>query len=229
MAVAGAWGALRRKTPRAVRRAAWRTLTALRRTEPGLLMRYGSANVPEPLDPPPGYELRSWQPGDDEEWIELLNASGSFGQWDHERLATEAEGLVRTAQFFIVHRQHLVAATGILERQLDRLPGLELAWVVRHPSFKERRLGRCTVIRALRSALEWSPPRPIFLYTDDERLTAIEIYLELGFIPDLESHKSYPRRWQAVNAALALRKTAALSEETPAAGGHEVPASPAGQ
>lgn len=192
-------------------------------------MRYGSAIAPEPFDPPPGYELRPWQSGDDEKWIDLLNASGSFGKWDRERLATESQGLVRSAQYFMVHQQRLVAATGILERPLDRLPGLELAWVVRHPAFKERGLGRCTVIRALRAALEWSPPHPIFLYTDDERLTAIEIYLELGFIPDLESHKSYPRRWEAVAKALTWRSAAAVSEETSATGGDRVPDSRSGQ
>lgn len=201
----------------------------LRRQRPGLLMRYARPAAPTEIEAPAGYEIRAWRPGDDEGWVDLLNASGAFGSWTPARLAAETRGLLREAQFFAVQEGKLVAATGILARSLRRKPALELAWVARHPAHGGKELGRAVVIRALRAALALPGRRPVHLYTDDHRLTAIAIYLDLGFVPDLRSHRSYPGRWEAVFRALARRgQRATGSGEAAADRGEDGPASAPG-
>lgn len=201
--------AVRKRIPRPIRSLGWRTLQRLRNPAPGLLMHYeGPATLPMPVAPE-GHILRTWQPGDDESWITLLNDSQTFGAWDAERLEVEMATLVREAQFFVVQGEALVAATGIHARKLDGRDAFEVGWVVRHPRHSGRGLGRITVQAALSIAQEVEPHRRVFLYTDDYRLTAIQMYLDLGFVPDLQKHPRYAERWDRVRAELARREAAA--------------------
>lgn len=199
---AGAW---RGRLPRPVRAVGWRTFNLIRRTRPGLLMRYAASVPPAEIEPPTGYEVRAWRYSDREPWLELMNSSGSFGEWDSARLEQENRGMLPEAQMFVQHAGRLVAATGALDRPLRNKPALEMAWVTRDPSQSGKGLGRLVFVRALRAVLEQHPGTPVYLYTDDERLTAIQLYLELGFVPDLRSHRSYPRRWERAFVALARR------------------------
>ena len=210
--------------------AAWRMLHIVRRERPALLMRYVRLEPPREAAIPPGYQIRSRQPGDDDRWVELLQACATFGDWDLDRLASEMRGLLRDVQFFAIHDGMLVASTGILERQLRGRPGLELAWVARHPEHRGNLLGLSVTVRALRAGLASSPGRPIHLHTDDHRLTAIGMYLDLGFAPDLTGHRSFPRRWEAVFRDLVRRRERSIgSGEATAGGGDDGPAPAPGQ
>ena len=167
-----------------------------------------------------GYEIRTWQPGDNEQWVALLEATGTFGKWSSERLAAETVGLIRDAQFFAVQGATIVAATGLVSRPLAGRPALEVAWVARHPAHRGHELGRSLVVRALRAAEEMPGSAPIYLYTDDHRLTAIDLYLDVGFVPDLTRHRSYPARWEEVfrGACVPRAKGSQLSEDWPGSG-----------
>jgi GNAT superfamily N-acetyltransferase len=164
----------------------------------------GSAPSPSHVASP--YTVRAWRPGDEAGWVALLHESGAFGDWDLARLKQETRGLVPEAQFFACHEGQIVAATGVLDRPLGGQPGLEIAWVVRHPRHAGHELGLAVTTRALRAAAELRPPRPIYLYTDDHRLTAVAMYLKLGFVPDTRAHHSYAARWEAVLSALQSRE-----------------------
>ena len=210
---------LRKHTPKPLRTVAWRTLNLFQRGRPALLMRHVTI-VPAAVVPPSGYEIRTWQPGDNEQWVALLEATGTFGKWSSERLAAETVGLIRDAQFFAVHGATIVAATGLVSRLLAGRPALEVAWVARHPAHRGHELGRSLLVRALRAAEEMPGSRPIYLYTDDHRLTAIDLYLDVGFVPDLTRHRSYPARWEEVFRGLACRRRRAASsaEDRPGSG-----------
>ena len=195
----------REQVPKPIRSVAWRAWVRLKPAEPGLLMRYAPSKPPKEQESPPGYEIRVWRPGDECRWVALLNASGSFGEWDLRRLKRENRGLVSEAQVFASHDGRLVAATGVLERPLRGKSALEMAWVTRDPSHTGKGLGRAVFVRSLRKISELRQRMPVYLYTDDHRLTAIAMYLELGFVPELRSHKSYPSRWERVFVDLARR------------------------
>lgn len=212
-----------------IRSAAWRALQVARRERPGLLMHYVPEGAPDEVAAADGYEIRAWQPGDEDAWVELMVASGAVGEWDLARLNRETRGLVRRAQFFAVWDRTLVAATGILDRPLRGRPALELAWVVRHPAHVGNQLGLAVITRALRAALALPGERPVYLYTDDHRLTAIAIYLDLGFAPDLSSHRSFRARWEAVFRALALRGRRRVAGSASPDGRGDAPGSPSGK
>ncbi len=183
-------------------------------------MIHGGGEVPAPAVTRDGYTLRQWQPGDDPGWVALLNESGAFGDWDEARMGVEMVGLLRECQYFAVCGTKLVAGAGVLERSLHKRTAMEIGWVVRDPSFKGQQLGLGVTLAALKSAQGVASGRPIYLYTDDHRLAAIEMYLDLGFIPDLHSHRGYPKRWERVFKELALRRrTIDLPQPVPDFGG----------
>ena len=191
----------------------WTTLQWLKHERPGLLMVHEGPGLPF-VAPPLGsdIELRSWEPGDDAGWIALLNANGSFGSWDLDRLATETAGLIKEGQYFAVSAGKLAAGAGVLERPLSGQPALEIGWVVRHPEFKRKGLGLSVTLAALDYALNTAANRTVYLYTDDHRLTAISMYLDLGFQPRIRSHRSYAKRWDKVFRDLAARNESGLTE-----------------
>ena len=172
---------------------------------PGLLMRYTPASPPGEVAVPEPYTVRPWREGDDAGWIALFNASGEFEKWTEERLRREMRGLVREAQYFACHGDEIVAATGVLDRKLEGERAWEIAWVVRHPAHTGARLGAAVLAAATAAAVGLPERRPVFLYTDDHRLTAIELYLELGYEADLEAHAEYRERWAQVRERLAHR------------------------
>ena len=168
-------------------------------------MRFARTAPIKDAAPPPGYAVRAFRPGDEREWLALLNASGAFGDWDELRLSRETRDLLPEAQMFAEQEGRLVAATGVLERPLRGKPALEMAWVTRDPRDAGNGLGRTVFVRSLHAIRELYPRTPVYLYTDDHRLTAIAMYLDLGFAPELRSHKSYPVRWERVFIELARR------------------------
>jgi mycothiol synthase len=188
---------------RQLRRFGWSTYRRVRpEGPPGLLMFYRPAVAPPATVLPEGYALRRWQPGDDAMWLDLLNANGEFGQWTPERLAKENRTLVSEGQFFIEHRGRIVATSGLYDRPVRRKPAWEVGWVAAHPEHRGIGLGRAVVSAVVTEAIA-RDRRPVFLFTDDFRLPAISIYLDLGFTPSLTSNRRYPRRWEAVYADIA--------------------------
>lgn len=205
--------------PRPVRAIGWNALQWVKHETPALLMLHVGGELPARTFVADGYALRRWQPGDDSGWIALLNQSGAFGGWDEQRLARETAGLLRESQYFALSGSKLVAGAGVLERPLREHSALEIGWVVRDPDYKDKHLGLRVTEAALIHAREVAGARPVYLYTDDHRLTAIEMYVDLGFVPDLHSHRSYARRWERVFRELALRRrTSGLAKPAPGGG-----------
>ncbi|MCC7263040.1 MAG: GNAT family N-acetyltransferase [Candidatus Latescibacteria bacterium] len=165
-------------------------------------LRMGYLHPVPPLTPtwPAGYQLRSFQPGDEASWAALLNANGELGEWNPERVAgVMAGGLVR--QFFAVAPTgELAACAGVHEVDLDGTEYWEIGWVAAHPAHRGSGLGGLVTGAATAYALTLAK-RPIMLRTDDFRLPAIKVYLRLGFTPLLD-HPSYPERWRLLAARL---------------------------
>ena len=74
-----------------------------------------------------------------------------------------------------------------------------------HPDHRGFGLGILALPRGLAPLARNADFRSVQLLTDDVRLTAIHIYLKLGFRP-LMSHESYPARWEAVMETLAQHR-----------------------
>ncbi len=148
---------------------------------------------------PPGYELRTFRPGDEAGWVALLNANGELGDWNLERVSgVLAGGLVE--QFFAVGPAVLAACAGVHDVVLDGATYWEIGWVASHPGHRGNGLGQLVTGAAAVHA-QGLASRPIMLRTDDFRLPAIKVYLRLGFEPLLD-HPSYPERWRLLAARL---------------------------
>ena len=117
-----------------------------------------------------------WQmpPG---QWADLVN------EWVAESMV-----LLRVEGF-------AVAAACALRRTDD---WIELAWVAVVPAFRGRGLGRAVCAALLARVLELGHVR-LFGSTQDARLPALRIYLDLGFAPVYRAEKV--ARWQAICAA----------------------------
>lgn len=166
---------------------------------PQLRMRYSLSDPPQVGALAPGYALRKFRPGDEEGWVELLNANQELGEWSGERIAGVLKGGL-VAQFFAMAGPQLVACAGVHDIQLDGTSYWEIGWVAAHPQHRGKGLGQQVTAAAIAAALRL-PPRPIILRTDDFRLPALKVYLKLGFTP-LYDHPSYPERWRLIAGRL---------------------------
>jgi len=152
---------------------------------------------------PPGYILRTWREGDAEGYRALMTAAG-FDSWATE---DKVPGVLKTALpeglFFVVHEAtgRIAATTVAGHAACDEHPfGGELGWVAVDPAHRGRRLSAATcaaVVRRFRDA----GFRRIYLKTDDRRLPALRVYLDLGFVPFLHG-QDMEGRWRKVFSEL---------------------------
>ena len=164
---------------------------------PQLILWYGREAAPS-LPEIAGYRLRTYQPGDEEGWLALLQANGELGRWDRQRLEDVLAGT--RVQLFVEFEGQIAACTGCNDRTRELRPCWEIGWVAVHPDFQGRGLGKLIVAAAVAQAKALGP-RPIYLLTDDFRIPALRCYLKLGFLPN-NGHPSYPRRWADIFARL---------------------------
>ena len=191
---------------------------------PQLILWYGREVAPD-LPEIEGCRLRTYQPGDEEGWLALLQANGELGRWDRQRLENVLEET--RVQLFVECEGQIVACTGCNYRSpfhrsgrplsptgtRELRPCWEIGWVAVHPDFQGRGLGKFIVGAAVAQAKELGP-WPIYLHTDDFRIPALRCYLKLGFAPN-NSHPSYPRRWADIFARLGADYQALKPEFVP--------------
>ena len=133
---------------------------------------------------PDGYLLRTFRAGDEAAYLDLMHKAG-FDYWTRENL----DGVVKNAGpegvFFVEHvdSSRIVATAMGWCRPHERFPeGHEMGWVAAMPAHRGRGLGRVVVAASTRAMLEHGA-RTIYLLTDDWRLPALRIYLEVGYVP----------------------------------------------
>lgn len=153
---------------------------------------------------PAGYALRPYRPGDEESWAELLELAG-FSNWTAEKCRVYLEEPNRRRGSHLVERDgRVVAATFATPHGEDPDIGF-LDYVIAHPEHRNRRLGRAVCTGVMRYFAAAGRSR-IRLLTDDWRLPAIKLYLNLGFQP-IMSRADMPLRWEAIFAQLKQRAT----------------------
>lgn len=151
----------------------------------------------------PGYGLRPFRPGDEEDWVGILS-TGEFGAWDRNRLdrmlGGERAPLPLDGAYFATYEDKPVGAACVFLHPGPDGPVPELGWVAVRPEHRGRGLGR-QVCRAALGFVGDLPLRYIYLLTEDFRLPAIATYLRLGFEPEI-TDPSHPARWDALRRAL---------------------------
>lgn len=147
---------------------------------------------------PAGYELRTWRPGDEAAWCEVMN-TGIGTDWTAEkcrRELTEREPFLPDGCFFVTKSGEAVATACAYDVQPEGLNAAQVHMVCAKPAHRGLGLGRLVTLAVLHymRAHEYAAA---FLGTDDFRVPAIKTYLGLGFIPDYieDSHR---KRWSAI-------------------------------
>jgi mycothiol synthase len=153
---------------------------------------------------PEGYVLGTFRPDDAAEHLRLMRIAG-FADWGEEKLAEAIEKCLPDG--FLVIRQiqtdRLVAAAMAQRVPLDGCTdGGELNWVAADPEHRGKGLGYAVCAAATRCFIEsgcwW-----VCLRTDDFRLAAIKVYLNLGYVPFLFAPEM-EARWRDVCAKLGV-------------------------
>jgi len=147
---------------------------------------------------PAEYELRTYDPGDEDAYLDLLQSAG-FNQSGEGTALTYLRHTLPGGCFLVVHRptgQLVATATANHEPSSERLAAGDMGWLAARPEHSGKGLGRAVcaaaTARLLELGYEW-----ISLNTDDYRLPALVIYLRLGYVPYLFAPDMLTR-WQAV-------------------------------
>lgn len=153
--------------------------------------------------PESGYGLRTYRPGEEESWTGILS-TGDFGTWDRARLdrmlAGERAPLPREGIVFATRDDRPVGTACIFLHAGESGDVAELGWVAVDPAHRRRGLGLAVCLAALGFARD-AGLGYAWLLTEDFRLSAIGMYLRLGFEPEM-TDPSHPARWAALRRAL---------------------------
>ena len=177
------------------------------------------------LTVPDGYHLRTFRPGDERAWGEIMETEGGIGrEWTVEKVR---QRLVSRPQF---EAAGLFFAT--CDAEGERPVASACAWrgeeeeeggeigtvhmVCAIPSHRGRGLGRLVTLAVLHN-LRRRGFASADLTTDDFRLAAIKSYLGLGFVPayrtDAERLDDHEARWSAIFTTIITASRARRREE----------------
>jgi mycothiol synthase len=146
----------------------------------------------------PDYDLRTYRPGDEPQWIHVMALAG-FDGWDDERVRTTMARILPDGWFMALHRAtgELVATAMATHNPAEfHQFGGELGWVAGDPAHKGKGLGWSVCAAVTRRFLR-AGYTTIYLRTDDWRYPALKTYLRLGYEPFLFAPDMLGR-WQAV-------------------------------
>lgn len=169
-----------------------------------------------PIGAPDGYALRTFQPGDERAWGEVMEAEGGIGrEWTvekvRERMVTrpqfEAEGMFFATSHAEAGRP-VASATAWQREGYDAGLG-NVHMVCALTEHRGRGLGRLVTLAVLHR-LKARGFTSADLTTDDFRLSAIKTYLGLGFLPDYTEDPTgfdnHYLRWSAVFSQIFSRR-----------------------
>ena len=168
--------------------------------------------LPE-LEVPEGYEIRTYQEGDDVHWANVI--SDSFGG---ERTAEDARRDIMdrdvfdpTGLYFVTYQSKPVGTTCAWKDTPDETEVGIVHMVGVHSAHTGHRLGKCVTLCVLLHLREHSF-KCAKLGTDDFRLPAIKTYLNLGFLP-VYVDVTQPERWRQIFKKLGLPVMSDQSEK----------------
>jgi len=165
---------------------------------PQLLLFKPSLADLQPVALPAGYALRQFRDGDEASWNGLLD-----GAFDRPPGTTQFDREMRVDPEFRPERVLLIETAGSIvatasawfEAKYGPRCG-QVHWVATSPSHRGKKLGYWASLATL-----WQMHREgrthAVLRTDDFRLPALRIYLEMGFRPAL-NHENQRERWRNI-------------------------------
>jgi len=167
------------------------------------------ADLP-PVEVADGYRLRTYHPGDEAAWCDLVNECIG-GEYTEEQCRADLTGQpwFDPADLFFIDPARpgkegnvVGTACGLRRPDANTQAGYVHMLAV-FPEHRGRRLGRALVLAVLHRFRELGY-RSAVLQTDDWRSAAIKTYLGLGFRPR-HTDASHQQRWTEVMCRLAVK------------------------
>ena len=159
-------------------------------------------NRPPVVQLPPGYALRTYQPGDEARFYQVMALAGWPG-WDEVKLQPWLARIPPASWFMAIHAasgEMVATAMGLHDHSPTHPFGGELGWVASDPAHAGQGLG-LAVCAAVTARLLAAGYENIHLYSEDWRLAALKTYLKLGYTPFLFAPEMV-ERWRVICAQL---------------------------
>ncbi len=139
------------------------------------------------VDPAPGYTIRTYQDGDEEDFLRLMSLS-DFDPWDEAKLSDNINQIIPGGWFFAVDGAGQIVATAMAQHNYSGSSPFtgDVGWVFCHPGYRGHALGLALCARVTQRFLEAGYTK-IQIHTEYYRLPAIKTYLKLGFAPSVAS------------------------------------------
>ena len=151
-----------------------------------------------PLDPPDGYVLRHYRPGDEAGLTETLKEAFDESSMDSQWAILNNNGFMPQRSWLIEHDGQIVSSASMLydpDLPAARRAGAAfLHWVAARPGHAGKRIGYWTCMAVLHRMVQ-EGYRRAGLGTDIGRFPAIKTYLNLGFEPRVVD-ASQPDVWR---------------------------------
>lgn len=137
--------------------------------------------LPMEIKLPEGYTIRTYQPGDEDAWADLMCAVGEQTSPAEARAGFVQRYLADASRtdriFFAVDAAGAVVGTAIAWDDGLRV----LHWLAVHPDHQRRGLGKALCQTALRMFRREDNSLPVYLHTQPWSWKAILLYISLGF------------------------------------------------
>ncbi len=161
---------------------------------------------------PHGFGIRTMRRGDGALWTDIWRDAEEYGhigpQLFEDQFGDDLEALKWRG--FIVEDERGIAVATITSWYNRAYKGKDygqIHWVAVRKAYWGRGLGRAMMTHALNAMAKWHDRA--FLGTQTKRLAAIKVYLDFGFVPDLD-HEGALEAWRIVKAQLPAPALAAI-------------------
>jgi mycothiol synthase len=154
---------------------------------------------------PSGFSLRSFNSGDEEQWVNIINDSYDrhYSVSDFNAIMIDTPSYRPERILFVCDQSGLPCATASAYRKIGLPDTVGMVhYVGRLRDFSGRKLGLSVTIAAIHQFKKEGCSSCI-LSTDDFRIPAIKLYLDLGFKP-LIVHVNQAKRWSDIFDLLKL-------------------------
>ena len=156
------------------------------------------------FDFPDGYSIRPMRPGESGLWVDIQQEAEPVLRVTDDVFESEFGGdlpATRYRSFFIVNEAGVAVGTisAWYSRDFKGEDHGRIHWLAIRPAFQGRGLARPALSFAMERLAEWHDRA--WLSTSTSRIPALKLYLDFGFLPDMEEPRAR-EAWQKVLARL---------------------------
>ena len=153
---------------------------------------------------PEGFLLRNFEEQDIDDLLSILSLS-KLNYWDKEKFDKNIKGFVEKGLFVVIDKSNQKVVSTMAARvrpSRNHCKTGDIGWLCTDPKYRGKGLGYIVAAASVNCLLS-NGYDDIYVNTDDHRLSAIKIFLKLGFKPSIYKNTMH-RRWNLIRKNLSL-------------------------